>query len=248
MKKDQKIYKQNLHKWLILIVNDIILAITIFVFTLGSKLNVGGIDGLALTSARLCNLFTNNSYFISDKIMIYFMFLYNVLAIIIGYKIFGKKFILKSAILAIILMIVMYFLPYILGESTIFLNRLIIWNNEYWKLFVSSILGGLLIGFTQANIRKIGFTTGGMDIFQQALKDIYGMNFKISLLITDGILIFLSSILESFDQINFFNMFSEIMIRILLSLSSIYIMGWIMDKKVIFNLIENNNSKMKFDK
>ncbi|MDV3192580.1 MAG: YitT family protein, partial [Sweet potato little leaf phytoplasma] len=116
MKKDQKIYKQNLHKWLILIVNDIILAITIFVFTLGSKLNVGGIDGLALTSARLCNLFTNNSYFISDKIMIYFMFLYNVLAIIIGYKIFGKKFILKSAILAIILMIVMYFLPYILGE------------------------------------------------------------------------------------------------------------------------------------
>ncbi|MDV3201202.1 MAG: hypothetical protein Q8877_03360, partial [Sweet potato little leaf phytoplasma] len=32
------------------------------------------------------------------------------------------------------------------------------------------------------NIRKIGFTTGGMDIFQQALKDIYGMNFKISLL------------------------------------------------------------------
>ncbi|MDV3177617.1 MAG: hypothetical protein Q8800_01975, partial [Candidatus Phytoplasma australasiaticum] len=127
-------------------------------------------------------------------------------------------------------------------------KRLLIWNNEYWKLCVSSILGGIEIGFTQANMRKIGFTTGGMDIFQQALKDIYGMNFKISLLITDGILIFLSSILESFDQINFFNMFSEIMIRILLSLSSIYIMGWIMDKKVIFNLIENNNSKMKLDK
>ncbi|MDV3197824.1 MAG: hypothetical protein Q8879_01990, partial [Candidatus Phytoplasma australasiaticum] len=62
MKKDQKIYKQNLHKWLILIVNDIILAITIFVFTLGIKLIVGGFDGLALTSARVCNLFTNNSY------------------------------------------------------------------------------------------------------------------------------------------------------------------------------------------
>ncbi|MDO7983554.1 MAG: YitT family protein [Pigeon pea little leaf phytoplasma] len=242
MKRDRKFYHNNLHKWLILVFNDIILAITMFVFTLGSKLNVGGTDGLALTSSRLCNLFTNNPYFISDKIMIYFMFFYNILAIIIGYKIFGKKFILKSAILAIILMIVMFFLPYILGDSTIFLNRLLVWDNEYWRLCVASILGGLLVGFTQANIRQLGFTTGGMDVFQQVLKDCYGMNFKISLFITDGVLIFLSSILESFDQINFFDMFSEIMIRILLSLLSIYIMGWIMDKKVKFNLVENNKN------
>ncbi|MDV3166452.1 MAG: YitT family protein ['Waltheria sp.' little leaf phytoplasma] len=242
MNKEPKFYLNNLNKWLILVINDIILAITMFVFTLGSKLNIGGTDGLALTSARLCNLFTNNSYFISDKIMIYFMFFYNILAIIMGYKIFGKKFILKSAILAVILMITMSCLPYILGESTVLLTRLLAWNNEYWKLFVSSILGGLLIGFTQANIRKIGFTTGGMDVFQQFLKDVCGMNFKISLFITDGILIFLSSILESFDQINFFNMFSEIIIRIVLSLLSIYIIGWIMDKKVKFNLITNINN------
>jgi uncharacterized membrane-anchored protein YitT (DUF2179 family) len=222
-------------KWFYLILNDIFLALSIYIFTLGMKLNTGGIDGLSILTFQIfqiCFQLINNKDIIVSSLMIF----YNLLSLIIGFKLFKKDFLIKTFILCIILNISIFFLVIILGNAE---NNIILKcffpENLFIKLILSSIFSGLFIGLTLSNIRKIGYTTGGMDIFQKILKDYYKINFIIILFITDGFIIFFSSLLESIKNNNnyifdFKNIFTELGLRIFCSLFSILIIGYIAEK------------------
>lgn len=96
---------------------------------------------------------------------------------------------------------------------------------------ISSLLGGLLIGYTLSNIRNLGYNTGGMDVCQKILKDICGINFILVLLFTDGMIVLFSSLIEDKDELKIF--FG----RIFCSFLSLVIVGFVIEKR---DVLEKN--------
>ncbi|WCA22240.1 YitT family protein [Candidatus Phytoplasma oryzae] len=232
------IKKKKIKKWCFLIINDFILALCIYLFTSGIKLNTGGIDGLSILTLQLFQLLNIKiDHGTKDIIFNFFMIFYNILSLIIGYKFFGKKFLFKTFILLLILHISLFCLVWIFGESENNLLLKIMFNNKNYlvKMFFYSIISGFFIGLTLSNIIKMGYTTGGMDIFHKILKDIYKMNFNIILFITDGLIIFFSSFFQSIitkynNNFDYSIFFKDLIIRLFCSFLSILVIGYIMEK------------------
>ncbi|KAB8121944.1 YitT family protein ['Cynodon dactylon' phytoplasma] len=233
---------KNIKKWLFLIINDILLALCIYFFTLGVRLNTGGIDGLSVMTTQIFQLFNlqmdNDT---KEFIIIFLMIFYNLLSLVIGYKFFGHDFLIKTIILFLILHISLCFFILIFGaaENNLLL-RILFRDNFLIKMFFSSLLSGFFIGLTLSNIIKMGYTTGGMDIFQKILKDFYKINFIIILFLTDGIVIFFSSFFESIitkfqsNSFNFISFLSDLIIRLFCSFLSIFIIGYVIEKNLLF--------------
>ncbi|KXT29185.1 hypothetical protein AXA84_0273 [Candidatus Phytoplasma oryzae] len=242
---------KEIKKWFFLIINDIILALSIYFFTLGIKLNTGGMDGLSICTVQFMKLFNFQifNYLREDFIISFFISCYTFLSLIIGYKFFGKDFLLKTVFLCLILNITIPFLSYFLGESkNNILSTNILNKNFFIKMIFYSFLSGVFIGLSLSNIMKIGYTTGGMDIFQKILKEKYKLNFIIIFFITDGCIIFLSSFLESIIQaennmhFHYLIILKNLIIRIICSFLSLFLIGYIMEKNFssFFNKKKNN--------
>lgn len=230
----------KIYKWFILLLNVFLLAFVIYFFILGTKLNNGGLDGLSLLTVQFLDFAGLKQIEEQNKetLIIFLIFLYNIISFIFSYKFFGKEFSIRIFFLAIFLNFSLFFLDWCIGINK--RDNFLSWidlDGKYkiTQLFISSVIAGLFIGYTMSNIRKIGYNTGGMDIFQKILKDVYKINFIWVLLITDGIIIFLSSLLESKRDFIYF------LVRIGFSLFSLVIVGFIMEKNSIIKKDSNKN-------
>ncbi|WP_341266401.1 YitT family protein [Candidatus Phytoplasma fraxini] len=157
--------------------------------------------------------------------------MFNLLTILLGYKFFGKEFCQNTLLSAVLLTFCFFILNHYIGidnRNKILLYFSILIENQSVLFMIYSILGGLFIGYTLSNIRNLGYNTGGMDILQKILKDIYGINFIMVLLCTDGIIIFLSSLVEDKKISNFF-------VRLFCSFLSLIIVGFIIEKRDVLN-------------
>ncbi|PQP79939.1 hypothetical protein C6B37_00270 [Candidatus Phytoplasma phoenicium] len=219
--KDNGYFKNQFVKWFWLIFHTFILSLGIYVFTFGFELVTGGLDGLTVLTMEIFRKCGVPKSYISP---IYLYGFYNVISLILGYKVFGKDFFYHTVVLFVILFLSVYFLNFFLGPEIIFV--FCISDNVNLQLLFVSFFSGILFGISLGNIRKYEYTTGGMDILQKILKDIYGINFVLVVLITDGILIFLTAILISFKTQDLM----QIIIRIFLSYLSSFIMSFIIEK------------------
>ncbi|WBL31594.1 YitT family protein [Candidatus Phytoplasma sacchari] len=238
------IKNKKINNWFFLIINDIILAMCIYFFTLGIRLSTGGIDGFSVLTLQLFQLFNIQiDNYTKEIIIIFLMIFYNLLSLIIGYKFFGKDFFIKTVILFLILHITIFFLFFIFGpaENNVLL-KIIFKNNYLAKMIFASLVNGFFIGLTLNNIIHMGYTTGGMDILQKILKDFYKINFIIIVFITDGLIIIFSSLFESIitnyqnNNFNYSIFLTDLITRLTCSFLSIFIIGYI---------IENNIFKLK---
>ncbi|MFR0367720.1 YitT family protein [Candidatus Phytoplasma palmae] len=230
MIQNKQLKNSNLYKWSYLIFNDLILIMVIYFLTFGTRLNTGGIDGLSILTVQFLEFFFFK-HKMSDIIITNFMIFYNILALLVGYKVFGKDFFYKTVVLVIILNFGVLFLARFFGdENQSFLLQIICRDNIYLKLTLASVVGGFFIGLALSNIRRLGYTTGGIDIFQKILKDICGINFMIVVFLTDGIIIFCSIFFESIKDFNLYYFLTQSSIRLFFSFLSILIIGFIMEK------------------
>lgn len=243
--KKNKNYNNKYYKWFLLILNDIILALSIFFFIIVPRLNNGGLDGFSLLTTQIIqyivpSLKSNKDNFNSCFVSLHLF--YNLITAFLAYKFFGKKFCQKTVFLAFFLSGIFFLLDLYIKENDV--ERILSMfqldfneNNDKIKsifsYIISGTLGGFLIGYTLSNIRNLGYNTGGLDICQKILKDIYGINFVLTLLFTDGIIVLCSSFLDV--QIGFF------LIKLFCSLLSIIIVGFVMEKRD--NLIIKNKNK-----
>ncbi|MFB5029713.1 MAG: hypothetical protein WJU30_00255 [Candidatus Phytoplasma pruni] len=227
--------KDNIKKWTSLIFNDIVLSIAIYFFLISTNLNIGGMDGLAMLMEKLVKPYLFSKSFSNISI---FIFLAQVFSLIIGWKAFGKEFFTKTAFLVIILIVSVPLFDLLTGENKGKIFDLLHIKNIYVQLVIASLMSGLLIGTTLANIRKHGYTTGGMDVFHKLLKDKFKINFIIILFMTDGVLVSVDSLLKSMENKKEFDgkVFLETGIRLLLSYITITIIGYIMEKKNKINV------------
>jgi uncharacterized membrane-anchored protein YitT (DUF2179 family) len=234
----------NVKKWAKLILNDIVLSIAIYFFLISTNLNTGGMDGLAMLMDKFVpkhfftKIFSNFSVFIV---------IFQLLFLFIGWKYFGKEFFTKTSFLVMILMISAPIFDLLTGNNPKIFFDLLHIKNMYIQLVITSIMSGILIGFTVANIRNHGYNTGGMDIVHKILKDKFNINFIIILFMTDGVLISVDSLLKSMEDKEVFGItvLVEICVRLLLSYLTITIIGYIMEKKNKLSFNFSDKIKLK---
>ncbi|WP_186390729.1 YitT family protein [Candidatus Phytoplasma pini] len=230
--------KNNIYKWLFLLVNDFILILTIYFITFGMEINLGGIDGLSLFTTQILKLFPFIDQKINNtEIQIYFMFFYHILSLFLGYKFFGRDFIFKTTLLVLVLNIGCFVLEQKIGKSSLLKTFLIDYIGikcDFINVIIISILSGFLIGYALSNIYNCGYTTGGLDIIQKILKKYYRINFIIILFLTDGVIICFSSFLTSLEYgTNISKILISILVRIFSSFLSLFIVGFIMEKRIL---------------
>ncbi|MDV3170767.1 MAG: YitT family protein [Candidatus Phytoplasma stylosanthis] len=231
---------KKIYKWFLLILNVFILSLTIYFFILGSKLNNGGLDGLSLLTVQFLKLFLGNiSSENRDIFIIIFIFFYNIITLFIAYIFLGKKFCQRIIFLVFLLNFFMFFWNLIIGyearEKILFFLKFKWDKYQIIFLLISSILSGFFIGYTLSNIRNLNYNTGGMDILQRILKNVYNLNYILIILLTDGVIILLSSFLESSQCLIIF------FVRLFFSFFALIILGYIMDK----NYFPQNNLDKK---
>ncbi|MDV3198373.1 MAG: YitT family protein [Vigna little leaf phytoplasma] len=227
LKKNNYLYSE-LIKWSFLIFYTFILSLGIYLFTFKIQLITGGMDGLTFLTVKILKIFYLKEETSNNNLITFFYFFYNIISLIIGYKFFGKDFCYRSGILCLILSLNVFILSKIFKDENIFLQ--LIPKNEILKLILISILSGIWFGIILGIIRKYKYTTGGMDIFQKILKDIYGINFVWVVLLTDGIIILFSAIIIAFEQNIYLSSWTVFFLRIILSYLSSYIMSFIIEK------------------
>nr|WP_261974328.1 YitT family protein [Milkweed yellows phytoplasma] len=218
-----------------MILNDIVLSIAIYFFLISTNLNTGGMNGVAMLMDKFIkpDLFSTSFSNISV-----FIFLTQVFSLIVGWKVFGKDFFTKTAFLVIILIVSVPLFDLLTDKNKGKIFDLLHIKNMYVQLVIASLMSGLLIGTTLANIRNHGYNTGGMDVFHKLLKEKFQINFIIILFMTDGVLVSVDSLLKSMENKKEFDgaVFLETGIRLLLSFITIIIIGYIMEKKNKINV------------
>lgn len=142
----------------------VILAFSINYFFLGNKLAEGGVAGIALIIHYLAHI---------DVSYIYFAI--NIPLLIIGYKILGKDFIIKTLFATVIL--------------TIFLKVFENMRGPMDDILVASIFGGALNGIGMGIIFTAGGSSGGTDIIAKIVNKCKGIPISKTLLFIDFIIL-----------------------------------------------------------
>jgi len=154
MKYKNKIWK-SIKAYLLIILGSFITAIAINVFLLPYKIAPGGLSGLATVIYYL----SGERYPVGMTMLVL-----NVPLIIIGIKLIGRKFALRTLFGTIMLSFVIDATGELLRD---FANILLLFpgSNEYFPdILLYSIFGGVLMGAGLGIIFHSGATTGGTDL------------------------------------------------------------------------------------
>ena len=216
-KKKEKNYllKKKIKRYGSFIVGCLLVAISYNAFLANHDLVPGGISGLAIILNHLFGI--NNALFV---------FLVGIALLIISYFLLGKEK-TKYSILGTIIFPI--FLELTVGITKIF-------TIDSSQLLLASLFGGVIYGVGIGMILKAGFTTGGTDIINQILSKYLKISMGKAILITDGIIVFISAIV--FGPIHL--MYSVLVLYILSIMSDRIILG-ISDSKAFFIITEQDD-------
>ena len=216
-KKKEKNYllKKKIKRYGSFIIGCLLVAISYNAFLANHDLVPGGISGLAIILNHLFSI--NNALFV---------FLVGIALLIISYFLLGKEK-TKYSILGTIIFPI--FLELTVGITKIF-------TIDSSLLLHASLFGGVIYGVGIGMILKAGFTTGGTDIINQILSKYLKISMGKAILITDGIIVFISAIV--FGPIHL--MYSVLVLYILSIMSDRIILG-ISDSKAFFIITEQDD-------
>lgn len=215
-KKDKNyLLKKKIKRYGSFILGCLLVAISYNAFLANHDLVPGGISGLAIILNHLFGI--NNALFV---------FLVGILLLIISYILLGKE---KTKYSVLGTLIFPVFLELTVGITNIF-------PIDESQLLLASLFGGVIYGVGIGMILKAGFTTGGTDIINQILSKYLKISMGKAILITDGIIVFVSAIV--FGPIHL--MYSILVLYILSIMSDRIILG-ISDSKAFFIITEQDD-------
>ena len=215
-KKDKNyLLKKKIKRYGSFILGCLLVAISYNAFLANHDLVPGGISGLAIILNHLFGI--NNALFV---------FLVGILLLIISYILLGKE---KTKYSVLGTLIFPVFLELTVGITNIF-------PIDESQLLLASLFGGVIYGVGIGMILKAGFTTGGTDIINQILSKYLKISMGKAILITDGIIVFVSAIV--FGPIHL--MYSVLVLYILSIMSDRIILG-ISDSKAFFIITEQDD-------
>jgi len=216
-KKKEKNYqlKKKIKRYVSFILGCLLVAISYNAFLANHDLVPGGISGLAIILNHLIGI--NNALFV---------LLVGIILLVISYFLLGKEK-TKYSVLGTVLF------PIFL-ELTLWVTKIVTIDES--QLLLASLFGGVIYGVGIGMILKAGFTTGGTDIINQILSKYLKISMGKAILITDGIIVFISAIV--FGPIHL--MYSVLVLYILSIMSDRIILG-ISDSKAFFIITEQDD-------
>lgn len=216
-KKKEKNYqlKKKIKRYVSFILGCLLVAISYNAFLANHDLVPGGISGLAIILNHLIGI--NNALFV---------LLVGIVLLVISYFLLGKEK-TKYSVLGTVLF------PIFL-ELTLWVTKIVTIDES--QLLLASLFGGVIYGVGIGMILKAGFTTGGTDIINQILSKYLKISMGKAILITDGIIVFISAIV--FGPIHL--MYSVLVLYILSIMSDRIILG-ISDSKAFFIITEQDD-------
>ena len=158
--------KSQLKNFVLLTLSTLVMAVGIYFFKFANNFTFGGITGLAVLVARLCPISAGD-----------FSFIANMILLLIGFIILGKKFAAKTAYSSILLSVTLSALERIYPMSHPLTDQPIL--ELAFAIALPSIGSAVLF--------NIGASSGGTDIVAMIMKKYTSMDIGKALLATDFI-------------------------------------------------------------
>ena len=205
-------------RFITFIVGLLLISISYNLFLEPNHLVPGGVTGIAII--------INNYIAINSSLII---LICNLVLLLVSLILLGKEKTLATILGALLL-------PLFINLTSNITDLFYINTSE---LVLSSVFGGLLFGFGAGLIFKAGFTAGGTDIVNQIVSKYLKISIGTSMLLTDGMIVLLSSIVFGLTHL----MYSIIVIYIISFMSDRVILG-ISDSKA-FYIITDKDEEVK---
>ena len=156
--------KSKLKNFALLTVSTLIMAVGVYFFKFANNFTFGGITGLAVLIARFSPLSASD-----------FTFIANMLLLLLGFIILGKKFAIKTAYSSILLSV-----------SLSLLERLCPMDGPLTDQPILELIFAIVLpAFGSAILFNIGASTGGTDIVAMILKKYTSVDIGKALLLSD---------------------------------------------------------------
>ncbi len=150
---------RNIWTVAIIIVGNVLYALTVKLFLLPGNLMTGGTTGIGLMVGRLTGMSLSG-----------FVFIFNLVMMAVGFMLLGKKFALTTVISSFAYPIALELFDRILGEMVLTEEPIL-----------NTIFSGLGIGITLGLVIRTGASTGGMDIPPLVLNKYFHIPVSVSL-------------------------------------------------------------------
>lgn len=150
---------RNIWTVAIIIVGNVLYALTVKLFLLPGNLMTGGTTGIGLMVGRLTGMSLSG-----------FVFIFNLVMLAVGFMLLGKKFALTTVISSFAYPIALELFDRILGEMVLTEEPIL-----------NTIFSGLGIGMTLGLVIRTGASTGGMDIPPLVLNKYFHIPVTVSL-------------------------------------------------------------------
>lgn len=147
----------------IVILGNILYALAVKLFLMPAGLLTGGTTGIGLALNRAFGIPVSS-----------FVLSFNVIMLLIGWKVMGRKFALTTIVSTFVYPIALGFFEKLFGNLVLTQD-----------LFLCTIFSGLGIGFSLGIVIRAGASTGGMDIPPLVLKHYLRISVSISMYVFD---------------------------------------------------------------
>jgi len=161
------------------LLGNTIYALGVVVFILPNRMITGGTTGIALAVEHFTGLPVHT-----------FVLIFNTLMFLIGAAVLGKKFALTTLVST-------FYYPVILGVF----ERYPVLENITSDKMLSTICGGLMIGFAIGIVIRAGASTGGMDIPPLVLNKKFGLPVSVLLYVFDFSILIAQMLFSNTEQI-----------------------------------------------
>ena len=191
--------KDRIKRFILLCLGLFVVSFAFNLFCLPNNLVSGGVSSLSIVVEK--------EFGITPSVFVLYS---NIFLLCISYLILGRSKTFHSAVGALLFPLFI--------ELTSYLTQYI--QIEHKPLLLITLFAGVLIGFGNGLVYKVGYTTGGSDIINQILSKYFKIGMGKAVLITDGIVIGICSLVFSLNEI-------------LYGFILIYIISYMVDKIII---------------
>lgn len=170
---------RNIKNLCLILLGNTIYALAIVVFILPNQMITGGTTGLGISVQHYFGLPIHT-----------FVLIFNTLMFILGAVVLGKKFALTTLVST-------FYYPIILGVF----EKIPGLGNITGDRMLSTICGGIMIGFGIGVVIRAGASTGGMDIPPLVLNKKFGLPVSVMLYVFDFAILILQMVFSDKEQI-----------------------------------------------
>ena len=175
--------KQNVFKTLgsvlIVILGNVLYALSVKLFLLPAKLVTGGTTGIGLAVNYAAGVPVAT-----------FVLIFNVVMLAAGFAVLGKQFALTTIVSTFTYPIALNVLEFLLGDVVLTQD-----------IFICTIFSGLGIGLSLGIVIRAGASTGGMDIPPLVLNHYFKLPVSVGLYLFDFIILLVQALFQPLEKV-----------------------------------------------